>query len=385
MTTSSANVFQRDSHHASHNFGQTNQNLWINHPRIAFEYFINIHLNNVTTATEFIAKYAPTEWSQVMPLVKTVEMPSMKIETTPLNQYNRKRLSQTKISFEPIKMVFHDVADGKTLQFWNLYYRYYFGDGNEPGVNMPKQEQGNNKQVSIQNADGSKDTIANDQPTGQDLPYNTNGNKQSTNNIIKDTLDSHIFGFNLPTVQNVRELIQSIDIYQVHGGCFNKVTLVNPRIAAFTHDTLSYAAGDKTLEMTFTFEYEYAYYTLDNERMSEEELSNFDFGDFLDIDGGSDQAASKTFLPTKSSQLDAGNNVFQRVGNNVQSTTGSVAKAYPINSQTRTGTSSLSGMIDVRPKPDMITESPAIQTRPFDFSGDKLDSNMYQDVNRTVV
>ena len=89
--------FEKNSRHATYNFNLDSQALYRNVPRLPFEYYINIKLNNVGTAKNYISQfYNNPSWTQVMPLVKTVEMPSMKIETTPLNQYNRKRLSQKK-------------------------------------------------------------------------------------------------------------------------------------------------------------------------------------------------------------------------------------------------------------------------------------------------
>lgn len=230
-------------------------------------------------------------------------MPSFKIDTAPLNQYNRKRISQSKISFEPVKIVFHDVADGKTLKFWEMYYRYYFGDGNEPGQNTVKEVDVEESLYSTEeliskttsayssNVAGSPASVTRSTAFGSSSssPVNMLGQKRSTSNIIQDRLDNHIFGFNLENVENVRDLIQTINIYQVHAGRFNQITLVNPRIATFNHDTLNYASGDKTLELTFTFEYEYAYYTIQNMELGAGEENNqsskepFTHGEFLDF------------------------------------------------------------------------------------------------------
>jgi hypothetical protein len=100
-------MYEKSARHATHTFNQDAQSLYRNQPRFPFEYYVNFNLNQVGTAKEYISSFFNTaDLSQIPPLVKTVEMPSMKIETTPLNQYNRKRLSQTKITYEPIKMVF---------------------------------------------------------------------------------------------------------------------------------------------------------------------------------------------------------------------------------------------------------------------------------------
>src|SRR5262249_40613553 len=155
---------------------------------------------------------------------------------TPLNQYNRKRLSQTKIMNEPVKIVFHDVADGKTLKFWEMYYRYYFQDGSEPGQNDPKQSQNKNGTYTVEDflknitpainpnianlPSSITDLFRSNSPTGANSPTNTLGDKSALQNIVTDALDNQHFGFNLPVVGNIRNLIQAIDVYQVHGGRF---------------------------------------------------------------------------------------------------------------------------------------------------------------------
>lgn len=399
--------YEKSSRHASYNFNQESRSLYRNQPRFPFEYYININLNQVGTAKEYISTYFNTaDLTQIPPLVKTVEMPSMKIETTPLNQYNRKRLSQTKVMFEPVKIVFHDVADGKTLKFWDMYYRYYFADGIEPDKNAPVQSQQKNAPMSVEqllhnitpalnpniaNLPASiKNMFQSNAPTGANLSTNTVGDKAGTMNIIADKLDNHHFGFNLPQVQNIRNLIQSIDIYQVHGGRFNQVTLVNPRISAFTHDTLNYAAGDKTLELTFTVEYEYAYYTIQNMKLGNPEkqsnnnstIDQFSHGEFLELPSLAFNATLNDFIESNNPLLQSDNPILQRIGKNVQSSIGATTGAFLSNNVRRVSASALDGLAQISPKPYVNTAAPAVTARSF-ASAAKPVSGKYQDMNRT--
>lgn len=398
--------YEKSSRHATFNFNQDAQSLYRNQPRFPFEYYIDIKLNKVGTADTYINQFFNNpSWAQVQPLVKTIEMPSFKIETTPLNQYNRKRLSQTKIGFEPVKVVFHDVADGKTLKFWEMYYRYYFGDGTEPDKNQVKTPTGQKGPVTteqfLKNITPSfnpnilglpasiKDVIQNNPFTGFAGPTNQLGNKQDTQNIVADTLNNHIFGFNLPVVQNVRNLIQTIDIYQVHGGRFNQVTLVNPRVSAFTHDVLSYAESGKTLELTFTFEYEYAYYTIQNLRLEGGEPNNtstieqFTHGEFLELPSLAFNASLLDFIESNNPLLASDNPILQRVGKNVQSSIGALTGAFVSDKIVRrVSASALDGLANITPTPYHPTSSPAISTRPFASTATR-DSTAYRDVNRT--
>ncbi len=400
--------YEKSSRHATYNFNQDAQSLYRNNPRFPFEYYVSINLNQVGTAKEYISKFFNSaDLSQIPPLVKTVDMPSMKIDTTPMNQYNRKRLSQSRIAFEPIKMVFHDVADGKTLKFWEMYYRYYFADGIEPGMNDPVQTQQKNGTMSVEtllhnitpalnpniaNLPASiKNLYQSNEPNGSNSPTNTLGDKKAIQNIVTDTLDNHNFGFNLPTVRNIRNLIQSIDIYQVHGGRFNQVTLVNPRISAFTHDTLNYAAGDKTLELTFTVEYEYAYYTIqnmklgnpDNQSNNNSTIEQFEHGEFLELPSLAFNATLNDFIESNNPLLHSDNPILQRVGKNVQASIGATTGAFLSNQVVRrVSASALDGLAQISPTPYINNNAPALQARSFKSSA-KPASGQYPDMNRT--
>jgi hypothetical protein len=398
--------YEKSSRHATYNFNQDGQSLYRNQPRFPFEYYVSINLNKVSTASQYIDQYFNNpNWDQVAPLVKTVEMPSMKIDTDTLNQYNRKRMSQSKITFEPIKMVFHDVADGKTLKFWEMYYRYYFADGSEPGRNEAKQTQQKNGTYStesfLKNITPSfnpnivglpasiKDLFSSKSPNNSWLPTNTLGIKSQLNNIVSNTLDNHNFGYNLQTVGNIRNLIQTIDIFQVHGGRFNQVTLVNPRISAFTHDVLNYAETGKTLEITFTFEYEYAYYTIQNMKLGGSELNNdsktepFEHGEFLELPALAFTTTLNDFIESNNPLLTSDNPILQRIGKNVQSSIGAVAGAFASDKIVRrVSASALDGLANISPKPYAKPPKAVVTSRPFASSAGR-DSTSYVDVNRT--
>ena len=391
--------YEKSARHSSYVFNQESQALYRNQPRFSFEYYVGINLNNVGTASSFIAEFFNSpNWEQVTPLVKKVDMPSMKIQTEHLNQYNRKRISQTKVDFEPIKMVFHDVADGKTLKFWEMYYRYYFGDGSEPGKNTAKQVSGPTGPMSVSslvsnitpkiNPNIAKLFGAN--VPGSKKPTNTDGQKCVIDNIVEDKLDNHSFGFNLPTVNNVRSLIQSIDIYQVHAGRFNQVTLVNPRISAFQHDVLDYSESGKTLELTFTLEYEYAYYTVQNMRLGGGESNNnssmepFEHGEFLELPALAFNARLMDFVESNNPLLNSDNPILQRVGRNVQSKLGSVTGAVLSDKVVRrVSASALDGLANISPRPYYPTSPADISTRPFTQTAGKV-SSAYQDISRII-
>lgn len=398
--------YEKSSRHASYVFNQESNALYRNQPRFPFEYYININLNNIGTAQQYISKFFNNpNWQQVQPLVKSIEMPSMNIETTPLNQYNRKRLSQTKINFEPVKVVFHDVADGKTLKFWEMYYRYYFGDGNEPGMNDPVKTQTSNK-MSIDSLvrnitpkinpdilrlpDSIKSLFVSKDKNSMIPPSIVGSGKSQLQNIVADNLGNNNFGFNLPEVQNVRNLIQSIEIFQVHGGRFNSVTLVNPRIASFSHDTLNYSVGNKTVELTFSIEYEYAYYNIQNLKLGGTEANNtsqieqFEHGEFLELPALAFNARLLDFIESNNPLLQSDNPILNRIGKNVQSSIGTVTGSFISDKVVRRSSASvLDGLAQISPKPAVSRSVPKVQARSF-ASTAKPVSGKYPDMNRTI-
>lgn len=397
--------YEKDPRHATYNFNQEAPGLYRNQPRVPFEFYVDIKLNNVGTARDYISKFFNnTTWGQMQPLIKSVEMPGFKIDTDVMNQYNRKRLSQSKINFEPIRMVFHDVADGKTLKFWEMYYRYYFQDGIEPGMNEQKAANQNNKPYSVEqflknitpklnpniaNLPSSIKKLFNSSSNANEIPpTSSNGEKRSLQNITAAELENHKFGFNLEQVQGIRNLIQSIDIYQVHGGRFNQVTLVNPRITNFAHDKLAYADGDRTLELTFTIEYEYAYYTIQNLKLGGSEQNNnsslepFSRGEILELPALAFNAALVNFIESNNPLLQSDNPILQRIGKNTQKSLGSVTGAFMSDKVTRRVSSSvLNGMANISPKPYTPATPAPISARPFKSTAIPT-STMYKDVNR---
>jgi hypothetical protein len=60
--------------------------------------------------------------------VKTVDLPSYQISVDTLNQYNRKRLVQSKIKYQPIQITFNDDGGDLIRNLWYTYFNYYYKD-----------------------------------------------------------------------------------------------------------------------------------------------------------------------------------------------------------------------------------------------------------------
>jgi hypothetical protein len=124
--TSSATV--RDWQHAARMFTDSNQ---IYGPKQKFLFHVAFHINksalkNITLGTTYS--------TQINMLVKSVSLPKFTIATDAVNQYNRKKNIQQKVSYESISLKFHDDNLGLINQLWQNYYGYYYADPASAGV-----------------------------------------------------------------------------------------------------------------------------------------------------------------------------------------------------------------------------------------------------------
>ena len=61
-------------------------------------------------------------------MVKNVQLPNYQIDVEVMNQYNRKRLVQKKIEYQPVQFEFHDDGGDLIRNMWYSYYSYYYKD-----------------------------------------------------------------------------------------------------------------------------------------------------------------------------------------------------------------------------------------------------------------
>jgi len=267
------NVQLRKSRHATNAYGFNKADLSNGTTPHKFEFFLRINFNQNADVRRFVEKFlTANDQSIISTMVKTVTMPSMTIETETLNQYNKKRISQTRIDYSPISITMHDSVEGRTLRLWEMYYEYYFKDGN--AFEKLGEDGGDSTDVP------SFLTSFFEAFSGRDEP------KRNSKEYVDDTLADRFndnYGYNLKRVGNNKYLIDSIEIFQVHGGKFSRTEIIHPRVTSFTHDTLDYEATSDLVQMQFEFAYEGVVYANINERLNADELDRYRYGDFNEL------------------------------------------------------------------------------------------------------
>ncbi len=189
--------------------------------------------------------------------VKSVKLPSYGFDTHIMNQYNRKRIVQTKIKYDPIDITFHDdnggsskdpTAGGAIRNLWYNYYTYYYKDASIPVASVSgrqAQQTGNGSTNSPNNANYNSRNIYSQSITG-DTNWGYIGETPTTVNGYTEA----------GTGQTKIPFFKNITIFGFNQHNYVAYTLINPIINRFAHDTYNYAEGNGTMENVMTLDYE---------------------------------------------------------------------------------------------------------------------------------
>ena len=177
-------------------------------PKLGFLYYVYFNINDNVVRDQ---GWAADRQRDVGLLVKKIDMPKFKITTETINQYNRKTNVQTKLTYEPVNIEFHDDNSDITNGLWKNYYKYYFVDSNY-----------------------------------------SSGNRAYWENSKYGTTD---YDYGLGNYQN-EPFFDTIEIFVLHQQKFTQMILVNPLITAWDHDKLDQSGGNNILANKMTVAYE---------------------------------------------------------------------------------------------------------------------------------
>lgn len=179
-------------------------------------------------------------------LVKNINLPKFSVTLAEMNQYNRKRYVQTKLTYDPCQITFHDDNNGQIRKMWNAYFSYYYYDLNQTG--LPRSA--NNKNVTDTN--------------GAKLEQSVDAlNKRTTyESDISSNLDWGLLTDNAGSPQALAQgvakipFFKSIKVFGFNQHNFAMYQYINPIIERFEHDTYDYYATSATMENRMTIRYE---------------------------------------------------------------------------------------------------------------------------------
>lgn len=221
----------RDFRHASKIF---TTNFYQNSPKFKYLFHVYFDINpdawqqNTSTGSNFGL------------LVKTASLPVFSFNNFDMNQYNRKRIVQTKVKYDPVNITFHDDNRNLINTLWIKYFTYYYNDTLKPEFTLAGEA---GQQVGSKTADYNKRNIYQENVTG-DMDWGYNGNAKSATGPSSTKIP----------------FFKNITIFGFEHHNYTAYTLINPIITRFAHDTFSYAEGTGTMENTMTLNYETVVY-----------------------------------------------------------------------------------------------------------------------------
>lgn len=213
-------AYLRDFRHASKTFTTDG---FSNAPKFKWLFHVYFELNDQLVKTN------PTVGANHGLLVKNIQLPKFSITVAEMNQYNRKRNIQTKHSYDPVSVTFHDDNAGLIKKMWYDYYSYYYGDVTSAATSTK------NASITIPNIYES------------DISGNQNWGYM---NEPSPSVTAAAAGQDKPP------FFKSIKIYGFNQHNFSLYTLNNPMIERFEHDTYDYYQTNATMENRMTIRYE---------------------------------------------------------------------------------------------------------------------------------
>ena len=298
----------RDYTHASKTFGVSGGSYNLA-PRNKFLFYVYFNLN---TSIPAVANLVSGGKSGVIGLmVKTAQLPSYQIDVGTMNQYNRKRLIQTKINYNPAQIVFNDDHSDLIRNMWYQYYQYYYSDPTYKYGNTPNQS-GTLGQISGLPSGfsyGADDTYS---PSRVVQHWGLSGQGYS-NPSLQSLSTALLTG---PT-SSVEPFFRDITIYGMAQKNYAQYTMINPLITEWTHDTYDYSQGNGVVTHTMSIKYENVkYYSGDiGGAQPSDPVTGFADPSHYDIEKSPIAGSGSTNIPTGSKQdlqaLASGQNTLQ--------------------------------------------------------------------------
>jgi hypothetical protein len=238
----------KDYQHASDTF-RTNGYELSPRNKFLFHVFFNINTGQIP---QLAAAYGSDEIASISLMVKSVDLPSYAIDVETMNQYNRKRLVQKKIEYNPINLVFHDDQGDLIRNMWYNYYSYYYKDPSQQYENVP----------------AANGTLGNLNTLFNGFGYNTRDiydNSRQVNDwgyIGESYNDGTAGATSTSSFSGKPPFFRDIRIYGLSQKKFAAYTLINPMITSWKHDQYAYAEGGATMSNNVEIRYETVkYYT----------------------------------------------------------------------------------------------------------------------------
>jgi hypothetical protein len=174
-------------------------------------------------------------------------MPGVQFQTETLNNYNRKKIVNTGVTYDPISMTVYDTVGNEWLILLMKYFSYHYMN--------PRN----------QNPDGSRDIAGADPRFG--------GYETIESAFASDSFNSNQAGYNTNITAH---FFERIDYVLYHGNKGVQYSLINPVMTGFKASDIDYSdSGFKDFELQFEYE-SFTVYNRVNFGLTEEDVDRFE-------------------------------------------------------------------------------------------------------------
>jgi hypothetical protein len=231
----------KDYSHASKTF-RTNGYEFAPRNKFLFHVFFTINTQQIPALKN--ALFAGNQDQATIGLmVKSAQLPTYTMSVDTLNQYNRKRLAQTKIDYNPVSIEFHDDGGDLIRNMWYNYFSYYYKDPSQ-AYDSPNNQNGQLQQIQT--------------PAG--FSYNSRDIYENSRFVNDWGYIGEGYDDGLTTINGIPggkpPFFRDIRIYGLNQRKFAEYILINPMITDWNHDTYDYAQGNGTMTNRMTIKYE---------------------------------------------------------------------------------------------------------------------------------
>lgn len=233
----------RDYTHASKTFRSNGYELAPRY-KFLFHTFFNMNFREIPGLANVFNSGADRNILSLA--VKSVELPKFQFDIETKNQYNRKRLVQTKINYEPVTITLHDDGGDYVRNMWYNYYAYYYKDPNQ-NYWSPSRTNG------VLGAEGTGAGVSGYSYNSRDIYFD---NRSVTDwGYVGESYNDQTQVEN-PLTDGKPAFFKDITIFGFNQQKFAAYVLINPLIERFDHDTYDYAEDGGLMQNTMTIRYE---------------------------------------------------------------------------------------------------------------------------------
>lgn len=222
-----------------------------NPPRQKFQGYVSFVVNRELYGSTLYGDQMNSEFRlRLGSLVRTATLPEVEFKTETKNAYNRKRIVNTGVEYQPVDIKVFDTINNEWLILFMKYFSYHYM--NPRNKQYGERDVGNDPRMSktIQQFDSSE--------------FGKNG---------PNTWNSNAYGYNVNELAN---FFERIDYVLYHGNKGIQYSLINPVLTRFRTGEIDYASSD-VMEFDMTFEYEsFTIYEQVNFGLSEFDVARFE-------------------------------------------------------------------------------------------------------------